>query len=111
VLLLQPPEGRGNGVMRAPAGVDEDTRSGFGHGGWPVPYGDDGMANSVGPGMGSTQGGEDGGLLLGRTTYEHFYSVWPGRTDGNPFTDRLNAARKYVASNTLAIHCPWKTPP
>jgi dihydrofolate reductase len=33
--------------------------------------------------------------------------VWPKRTD-NPFTERLNAARKYVASNTLAEPLPWE---
>lgn len=49
----------------------------------------------------------DGGLLLGRRTYQDLYSVWPHRTD-NPFTDRLNAARKYVASTTLSEPLPWQ---
>jgi len=27
-----------DGVIQAPAGVDEDSRDGFKHGGWAVPY-------------------------------------------------------------------------
>ena len=77
-----------DGVMQAPARPDEDRRGGFKHGGWATPYAtmdaaDDSMAHS-------------GALLLGRRTYEDFYSVWPNRTD-NPFTEVLNNAQKYVA--------------
>jgi dihydrofolate reductase len=45
-------------------------------------------------------------LLFGRRTYEDFYSVWPKRT-GNPFTEVLNNARKYVASTKLTGPLPW----
>jgi dihydrofolate reductase len=95
-----------DGIMQAPARADEDMRDGFRFGGWAVPYGDAVMASTVGPGAGSG-GSENGGLLLGRRTYEDFYRVWPSRT-GNPFTDRLNAAQKYVASSTLAEPLPWE---
>jgi dihydrofolate reductase len=95
-----------DGVMQAPARPDEDTRDGFRHGGWSVPYGDAVMASTVGPGA-SSGGVDDGGLLLGRRTYEDFYAVWPQRTD-NLFSDRLNAARKYVASSTLSEPLPWE---
>jgi dihydrofolate reductase len=44
--------------------------------------------------------------VLGRRTYEDFYSVWPNRTD-NPFTEVLNKAQKYVASTTLMEPLPW----
>jgi dihydrofolate reductase len=54
----------------------------------------EGMANS-------------GSLLLGRRTYEDFYSFWPHQTD-NPFTEVLDNARKYVASTTLAEPLPWR---
>lgn len=64
------------------------------------------MASAIGPGA-SSGGSEDGGLLLGRRTYEDLHAVWPHRTD-NPFTERLNAARKYVASETLAEPLPWE---
>jgi dihydrofolate reductase len=94
-----------DGVMQAPARADEDQREGFPHGGWSMPYGDAVMASSVGPGMSSATS-DDGGLLLGRRTYEDFSRVWPQRKD-NPFTERLNSASKYVASTTLAEPLPW----
>jgi dihydrofolate reductase len=91
-----------DGVMQAPAAPDEDPRDGFAHGGWAVPYGDSVMAEVMGKGM---QG--EGSLLFGRRTYEHFYDVWPKRTDGNPFTEVLNHRQKYVASTTLTEPLPW----
>ncbi len=91
-----------DGVMQAPARPDEDVRGGFQHGGWAVPYGDPVMASVIAEGM--SRGG--GALLLGRRTYENFYSVWPNRTD-NPFTERLNNSQKYVASTTLKEPLPW----
>src|SRR5687768_4225144 len=39
-------------------------------------------------------------LLLGRATYEGFVQAWPERS-GDPYTDRINAMPKYVASRTL----------
>ncbi len=38
-------------------------------------------------------------LLMGRTTYEDFIKIWPGRTD--PWSERINAMPKYVFSSTL----------
>ncbi len=38
-------------------------------------------------------------LLMGRTTYEDFIRIWPGRPD--PWADRVNAMPKYVFSSTL----------
>lgn len=90
-----------DGVMQGPAREDEDRRGGFRHGGWAIPYGDEVLARF----MGERMAGE-GSLLLGRRTYQDFHAVWPKRTD-NPFTDRLNASRKYVASNTLSEPLPW----
>ena len=87
-----------DGVMQAPARPDEDHRGGFEHGGWATPYAtmeaaEKSMAYS-------------GALLLGRRTYEDFYTVWPNRTD-NPFTEVLNNTQKYVASTTLSEPLPW----
>ncbi len=48
-----------------------------------------------------------GALLLGRRTYEDFFSVWPKRT-GNPYTEVLNASTKYVVSRTLREPLPWQ---
>jgi dihydrofolate reductase len=45
--------------------------------------------------------------LFGRRTYIQLHDAWRDRT-ANPFTDRLNAAQKYVASNTLAEPLPWE---
>jgi dihydrofolate reductase len=38
-------------------------------------------------------------MLLGRTTYETFARIWPGRD--HPWADRLNAMPKYVFSSKL----------
>ncbi|MFL6262415.1 MAG: dihydrofolate reductase family protein [Thermoanaerobaculia bacterium] len=87
-----------DGVMQAPARPDEDTRNGFAHGGWAAPYAAMAHAGHVF----STAGA----LLLGRRTYEDFYSVWPKRTD-SPITPWLNSKPKYVASRTLSEPLPW----
>jgi dihydrofolate reductase len=39
-------------------------------------------------------------LLLGRATYEGFAASWPQRS-GDPFTEKINAMPKHVASRTL----------
>lgn len=41
-------------------------------------------------------------LLLGRETYTGFAAVWPTRPEDDPYTARINAMPKYVASRTLA---------
>jgi dihydrofolate reductase len=91
-----------DGVMQAPGRPGEDERSGFEHGGWAAPYADPVMGKAAGESMATT-----GALLFGRRTYEDFYSVWPKRTDGNPFTEVLNNTQKYVASTTLKEPLPW----
>lgn len=91
-----------DGVMQAPGRPDEDTRDGFAHGGWALPYDDQVKAEAMGHGM-----AQSGAMLLGRRTYEDLFSVWPHRTD-NPFTGYLNSVPKYVASRTLAEPLPWE---
>jgi len=91
-----------DGVIQAPARPDEDIRGGFEHGGWAVPYADEVMGKAAGEGM-----ARPGSLLLGRRTYEDFFTVWPNRTD-NPYTEVLNKRTKYVASRTLQEPLPWK---
>ena len=90
-----------DGVMQAPGGPDEDTRSGFKHGGWAPPYNDEVMGAEMSKGMGRTE------LLFGRRTYENFYSFWPNQPEPNPFTEMLNNTQKYVASATLTEPLPW----
>ena len=91
-----------DGVMQAPGRPDEDRRGGFEHGGWAIPYADSVMGTISGQSMASS-----GALLFGRRTYEDFYSVWPNRTDDNPFTAVLNNTQKYVASTMLKEPLPW----
>ena len=91
-----------DGVMQAPGRPDEDRRGDFKYGGWATPYADPAMGKAAGESMART-----GALLLGRRTYEDFYSVWPNQTD-NPFTEVLNNTRKYVASTTLKEPLVWK---
>jgi dihydrofolate reductase len=91
-----------DGVMQAPGRPDEDRRGGFEHGGWATPYADSVLGQVAGESMAYS-----GALLFGRRTYEDFYSVWPKRTDDNPFTTVLNNTQKYVASTTLEEPLPW----
>ncbi len=85
-------------VIQAPGRPDEDRRGGFEHGGWAIPYATMEAAEE--------SKAYTGALLLGRRTYEDFYTVWPNRTD-NPFTAVLNNTQKYVASTTLSEPLPW----
>jgi dihydrofolate reductase len=91
-----------DGVMQAPGRPDEDTRDGFEHGGWATPYVDDAMGRAMGEQMG---GG--GSILLGRRTYQDFAEVWP-KQEGNPYSEALTAAQKYVVSKTLTEPLPWE---
>ncbi|HEU5388201.1 MAG TPA: dihydrofolate reductase family protein [Streptosporangiaceae bacterium] len=91
-----------DGVMQAPGRPDEDTRGGFTHGGWALPYDDRAKAEAMGRGM-----AQAGAMLFGRRTYEDFYRVWPRRA-GNPFTGFLDGVTKYVTSRTLTEPLPWQ---
>jgi dihydrofolate reductase len=91
-----------DGVMQAPGRPDEDPRGGFAHGGWAAPYNDPVMAEVAAEGLANP-----GPILLGRRTYEDFFSFWPHQTD-NPFTQVLDDTLKYVASTTLAEPLPWR---
>jgi dihydrofolate reductase len=90
-----------DGVMQAPGRPDEDVRGGFEHGGWATRYADPVLGSLAGESMDST-----GALLLGRRTYEDFFSFWPSQPD-NPFTTVLTNTPKYVASRTLEEPLPW----
>lgn len=91
-----------DGVVQAPAAVDEDARGGFTRGGWAVAGNDEVMGDVLGKGRDGR-----GALLFGRRTYEQFHGYWPKQTDGNPFTDVLNRSTKYVVSRTLREPLPW----
>jgi len=87
-----------DGVMQAPGLPDEDRRGGFEYGGWATPFA--AMAEA-GESVANT-----GALLLGRRTYENYYSFWPNQTD-SPYTAMLNNMQKYVASTTLEEPLSW----
>ena len=65
-------------------------------GGWAFRYGPQSVAGDKFR-LGRTL--DDGVLLLGRTTWQLFSRLWPGR--GDDFAARMNAAPKLVASRTL----------
>jgi len=85
-----------DGVVQAPGAPDEDTSGGFRHGGWWHPYFD---PEVMGP-MIESFADRCEVLLQGRRTYQVSSSAWPERTGG--FADWINAAQKYVVSDTLA---------
>jgi dihydrofolate reductase len=89
-----------DGVMQGPGRPDEDTRDGFGFGGWAVPRGDEAMVAKMGERM-----GEDRAFLFGRRTYEDLLAFW--NAQGGPFKDALNDARKYVASSLPTTKLEW----
>ena len=84
-----------DGVMQAPGGKGEDPSDGFDQEGWSVNYWDDRMGQVMSEFM-----GKPFDLLLGRKTYEIFAGYWPNAGD-EPGAAPLNAATKYVVSNTL----------
>jgi dihydrofolate reductase len=85
-----------DGVMQAPGGPDEDREGGFEHGGWVVPFFDDGLGQLM---VELTNRAD--AVLLGRKTYEIFIQHWPHVGDDDPIGAKLNSVPKYVASRTL----------
>jgi len=86
-----------DGVVQAPGGPDEDTSGGFAHGGWSHRFFD---PQVMGPVIGGLAERSDA-LLQGRRTHQVSATAWPDRA-GDPFADWINAAQKYVVSNTLS---------
>ena len=84
-----------DGVVQAPGGTEEDPSGGFRHGGWWMPYFDPEVMGPV------IEGFVDRCevLLQGRRTYQVSASAWPERSGA--FADWINAAQKYVVSDTL----------
>ncbi len=89
-----------DGVMQAPGGPEEDPTGGFKYGGWTVGYWDDLLG-----GVMAEQTAKPFDALLGRKTYEIFAAFWPYVKSDDPdgaFADKINKAKKYVVSTTLA---------
>jgi dihydrofolate reductase len=81
---------------------DPDGRGGTPTGGWAFRHGPAAVAGDK-----FHLGGvlDDGALLLGRATWQHFSKLWPHRDD--PFAARMDAVPKLVVSNTLTDVSAW----
>ena len=84
-----------DGVVQAPGGAEEDTSGGFRHGGWSMRYFDPEVMGAVVEEF----AGQSEALLQGRRTYQVSSAAWPERS--GKFADWINAAQKYVVSDTL----------
>ncbi len=81
---------------------DPDGRAGTPTGGWAFRHGPETVAGDKFR-LGSVL--DDGVMLLGRLTWQLFSQLWPGRDD--PFSARMNAVPKLVASRTLTDASAW----
>jgi dihydrofolate reductase len=81
---------------------DPDGSGGTPAGGWAFRHGPGTVAGDPFR-LGSTL--DEGVVLLGRGTWQLFSRLWPGRDD--PFSARMNAVPKLVASRTLTDASAW----
>jgi dihydrofolate reductase len=81
---------------------DPDGSDGTPAGGWAFRHGPETVAGDKFR-LGSTL--DDGVLLLGRRTWQLFSRLWPPRDD--PFSARMNAVPKLVATRTLTDVSAW----
>ncbi|HEY3954098.1 MAG TPA: dihydrofolate reductase family protein [Streptosporangiaceae bacterium] len=81
---------------------DPDGSGGTPAGGWAFRHGPQTVAGDKFR-LGSTL--DDGVMLLGRRTWQLFAGLWPARTD--PFSARMNAVPKLVATRTLTGTPAW----
>ncbi|MGW4484949.1 dihydrofolate reductase family protein [Amycolatopsis sp. NPDC004368] len=82
---------------------DPDGSGGTPTGGWAFRHGPEAVAGDkfeLGPLL------DTGVMLFGRTTWELFGKIWSNRTD--PFSAKLNAIPKLVASQTLTSTDAWR---
>jgi dihydrofolate reductase len=96
-----------DGVMQAPGGPHEDPTGGFEHGGWVVPYADEGFGKEIDDLFFS----RDCELLLGRKTYEIFAAYWPyyqGEDQDGGIANLFNSITKYVATRSGEVDTGWE---
>lgn len=84
--------------MQGPGRPDEDRRDGFDRGGWAAAGNDPAMQEILCKHLSSAWS-----LLVGRTTYEDFASVWPNQPQPNPFTEILNLAESVTTGTGVII--------
>jgi dihydrofolate reductase len=80
-----------DGIIQDPDGSDGTPR-----GGWAFRYGPEAVAGDKFK-LGELM--DSGALLLGRSTFQLFSHIWPGRSDA--FSSKMNAMPKYVVSRSL----------
>ncbi|MEM1076805.1 MAG: dihydrofolate reductase family protein [Pseudomonadota bacterium] len=90
-----------DGVMQSPSMPEEDPSGGFTQGGWAAPYWEGVMPHVERVAMSKPYD-----ILLGRKTYDIFAGHWPNAPRSD-LGDRLNAARKYVATSQN-LPLSWK---
>jgi dihydrofolate reductase len=86
-----------DGVVEDPDGSDQSA-----FGGWAMRHGPQGVAGDkfrLGPIL------EEGTLLFGRRTWEHFSTLWPRREDA--FSQVMNAADKAVVTHREIDPLTW----
>jgi dihydrofolate reductase len=81
---------------------DPDGSAGTPAGGWAFRFGPEAVAGDKFQ-LGRVL--DDGVMLLGRKTWQLFSGIWPRRDD--PFSTRMNAVPKLVASRTLTDTSAW----
>ena len=81
---------------------DPDGSGGTPAGGWAFRHGPEAVAGDKFR-LGSAL--DEGVMVLGRRTWQLFSRLWPGRDD--PFSARMNAVPKLVASRTLTDASAW----
>jgi dihydrofolate reductase len=81
---------------------DPDGSEGTPAGGWAFRHGRETVAGDKFR-LGRTL--DDGVMVLGRTTWQLFSRIWPGRDD--QFSARMNAVPKLVATRTLTDASAW----
>lgn len=90
-----------DGVMQSPSMPEEDPSGDFTEGGWAMPYWDDVMTHVERIAMSQPYD-----ILFGRKTYDIFEGHWPNAPKSD-LGDRLNAARKYVATSQ-SVPLTWE---
>jgi dihydrofolate reductase len=85
-----------DGVMEHPGPAGD-----FKHRGWTMPFWNDELAKAQSDELFASDA-----LLLGRVTYDEFNASWPLRS-GDPFTDKMNSMKKFVASHDASRKLEW----
>jgi dihydrofolate reductase len=81
---------------------DPDGRAGTPNGGWAFRHGPEAVAGDKFR-LGRLL--DDGVMLYGRRTWEHFSKLWPQRD--TPFAQRMNAVPKLVCTSALTDVSAW----